>query len=166
MSVPDKLQPCRHRRSTAVQFSKRQHQQRLLGAWVKKLSSLLLPEAKAFSLDVHPIPYRGEQAVLENHCISCRGQAGPSIQAYFAQKHKNQVFCYANANLTRDEQLKGFEKAKPKQLSRKFVETSGEIELLPNRTIRITFDRRCHNPILRESSTAVIIILWPTQVEF
>ena len=48
--------------------------------------------------------------------------------------------------------LKGFEHAKPKQLSRKFIETSGEIEVTPNRTLRVTFDRRCHNPILREAA--------------
>jgi hypothetical protein len=312
--------------------TKRQHQQQLLGAWVKKLSPLLLPEAKAFSLDFHPIPYRGEEAVLENHYIPCRGQACPSVQSFFAQEHEKQVFCYANANLTRDEQnqevirfvdywkdltgknpewlyfdsklttyaelselnsrndvyfvtirrrgssilkrlrerpekdwtsavidipkrrqkriryveedvtlsdyegtirqiavkglgreqptlfltnhtdasprdlimnyarrngiedglgtnvnffhmdnlssevrlnvdldvtltviangcyrwlaskLKGFEKAKPKQLSRKFVETSGVVEVRPNRTLRVTFDRRTHNPILREAA--------------
>jgi hypothetical protein len=42
--------------------------------------------------------------VLENHYLRCRGQAGPSVQTFFAQEHENQVFCYANANLTRDEQ--------------------------------------------------------------
>ena len=84
--------------------TKRQHQQRLLGGWVKKLSPMLLPEAKAFSLDFHPIPYRGEEAVLDKHYIPCRGKACPSIQSFFAQEHENQVFCYANANLTRDEQ--------------------------------------------------------------
>lgn len=311
--------------------TRRQHQQRLLGGWVKKLSRLLLPEAKAFSLDFHPIPYRGEEAVLENHYIPCRGKACPSIQSFFAQEHENQVFCYANTNLTAGEQshevirfvdywkdltgqnpewlyfdsklttyeelselesrdvffvtirrrgkrilkrllarpksdwtgavidipkrrhkrirfleedvdldgykgtvwqiavtglgreqptlfltnhldasvrdlvmnyarrngiedglgtnvnffhmdnlssevrlnvdldvtltviangcyrwlasrLKGFEKAKPKQLSRKFVETSGVIEVAPDRRLRVTFDRRSHNPILREAA--------------
>lgn len=240
----------------------RENQQQLLGGWVKKLSRLLLPEAKSFSLDFHPIPYRGEDAILENHYVPCRGQASPSIQSFFAQEHENQVFCYANANLTRDEQsqevirfvdywkgltghnpewlyfdsklttyeelselasreinfltndeetspraivmnyarrngvedglgtnvdffhmdnvssevrlnvdldvtltviangcyrwlakrLKGFEKAKPKQLSRKFVETAGTIEVEPNRRLRVTFDRRSHNPILREAA--------------
>jgi hypothetical protein len=311
--------------------TQRQQQEKLLGAWVKKLSPVLLPEAKSFSLDFHPIPYRGDDAVLENHYIPCRGQACPSVQAFFAQEHEKQVFCYANANLTRDEQtqevlrfvdywhdltgqnpewlyfdsklttyaelselnargvffatirrrgsallkrlqqtapsswksatidipkrrhkhvhylderieldeyegplrqiavtglgreqptlfltnhpdvspramimnyarrngiedglgtnvnffhmdnlssavrlnvdldvtltvianscyrwlasrLKGFEHAKPKQLSRKFIETSGEIEVLPRRTLRVLFDRRCHNPILREAA--------------
>ena len=322
------------KKSFATDYSyrtQRCQQEKLLGSWVKKLSPILLPEAKAFSLDFHPIPYRGEEAVLENHYIPCRGQACPSVQTFFAQEHEKQVFCYANANLTRDEQakevirfvdywkdltgqnperlyfdsklttyselselnsrniffvtirrrgsallkqleraaesdwksatidipkrrnkriqylderiqlegyegtlrqiavtglgreqptlfltndldasprqmimnyarrngiedglgtnvnffhmdnlssevrlnvdlditltvianscyrwlarkLKGYEHAKPKQLSRKFIETSGEIEVLPNRILQITFDRRCHNPVLREAA--------------
>jgi len=322
------------KKSFATDYSyrtQRQQQEKLLGAWVKKLSPVLLPEAKSFSLDFHPIPYRGDEAVLENHYIPCRGQACPSVQAFFAQEHEKQVFCYANANLTRDEQtkevlrfveywhdltgqnpewlyfdsklttyaelselnsrgvffvtirrrgsailkrlqqtaksdwksatidipkrrhkrihyldeslqldeyegtlrqivvtglgreqptlfvtnhpnvspremimnyarrngiedglgtnvnffhmdnlssevrlnvdldvtltvianscyrwlasrLKGFEQAKPKQLSRKFIETSGEIEVMPHRILRVLFDRRCHNPILREAA--------------
>jgi hypothetical protein len=322
------------KKSFATDYSyrtQRQQQEKLLGTWVKKLSPILLPEAKAFSLDFHPIPYRGEEAVLENHYIPCRGQACPSVQTFFALEHEKQVFCYANANLTRDEQtkevirfvdywndltgqnpewlyfdsklttyselselnsrnvyfvtirrrgsailkrleqttksqwksasidipkrrhkriqylderiqlddykgalrqiavtglgreqptlfltnhleaspremimnyarrngiedglgtnvnffhmdnlssevrlnvdldvtltvianscyrwlaskLKGFDHAKPKQLSRKFIETSGEIEVLPNRILKVTFDRRCHNPILREAA--------------
>ena len=47
--------------------------------------------------------------------------------------------------------LKGFEHAKPKQLSRKFIEIGGEIEVRPNRILRVRLDRRCHNPILREA---------------
>ena len=322
------------KKSFATDYSyrtQRPHQEKLLGSWVKKLSPVLLPEAKSFSLDFHPIPYRGDEAVLENHYIPCRGQACPSMQTFFAQEHEKQVFCYANANLTRHEQtkevlrfvdywkdltgknpewlyfdsklttyaelselasrgvffatirrrgtalmkrlqqtaqtdwksatidipkrrhkqihyldesieldeyegtlrqiavtglgheqptlfltnhshvspremimnyarrngiedglgtnvnffhmdnlssevrlnvdldvtltvianscyrwlasrLKGFEQAKPKQLSRKFIETSGTVEVLPNRTLLVTFDRRCHNPILREAA--------------
>jgi len=82
----------------------REQQQKLLAGWVKKLSPILLPEASCFSLDFHPIPYRGEEAVLENHYVPCRGQAAPSVQSFFAMEHENHVFCYANANLTRDEQ--------------------------------------------------------------
>jgi hypothetical protein len=322
------------KKSFATDYSYRTNrcqQEKLLGGWMKKLSPLLLPEAKAFSLDFHPIPYRGDEAVLENHYIPCRGKACPSVQTFFAQEHENQVFCYANANLVRDEQaqevlrfvdywkdltgknpewlyfdsklttytelselnarnvffvtirrrgtkivkrlnavptadwtsavidipkrrqkriryldeqvtlrgydesirqitvtgfgrekptlfitnhgdvpprelimnyarrngiedglgtnvnffhmdnvssevrlnvdldvtltviangcyrwlasrLKGFEKAKPKQLSRKFIETSGTVEVMPNRTLLVTFDRRAHNPVLREAA--------------
>jgi hypothetical protein len=95
------------KKSFATDYSyrtNREQQQRLLAGWVKQLSPLLMPDADSFSLDFHPIPFRGEQAVLENHYIPCRGLAGPSVQSFFAQEHKNRVFCYANANLTRDEQ--------------------------------------------------------------
>jgi len=84
--------------------TQRQQQQQLLAGWVKQLAPWLLPEARSFSLDFHPIPYRGDEAILENHYIPCRGQAAPSVQSFFAQEHENHVFCYANANLTRDEQ--------------------------------------------------------------
>jgi hypothetical protein len=95
------------KKSFATDYSyrtQRSQQQQLLAGWVKRLSPLLLPEARSFSLDFHPIPYRGDDTLLENHYIPCRGQAAPSVQTFFAQEHENQVFCYANANLTRAEQ--------------------------------------------------------------
>jgi hypothetical protein len=50
-------------------------------------------------------------------------------------------------------QLKGFDKAKPKQLYRKFVETSAvKSKSCPHRRLLVTFDRRSHNPILREAA--------------
>jgi len=49
------------------------------------------------------------------------------------------------------EKLNGFAKAKPKDLYRKFVETGGRIEIKPSRLL-IHFDRRAHNPILREAN--------------
>ena len=33
-----------------------------------------------------------------------RGKAGPSVLTFFAQEQKSRVLCYANANLTRDDQ--------------------------------------------------------------
>src|SRR5439155_50359 len=44
-------------------------------------------------------------------------------------------------------QLRGFEKAAPKQLYRRFVETAGTVVVEANRIV-VQFDRRCHNPIL------------------
>ena len=75
------------KKSFATDYSyrtQRPQQEKLLGSWVKKLSPVLLPEAKSFSLDFHPIPYCGDEAVLENHYIPCRGQACPSVQTFFA----------------------------------------------------------------------------------
>ena len=47
--------------------------------------------------------------------------------------------------------LNGFEKADPKQLYRRFVETAGAVPIQHDRVI-VRFDRRCHNPILREAA--------------
>jgi len=48
-------------------------------------------------------------------------------------------------------QLHGFETAAPKQLFRKFVETSGSIEIEKIRIV-VRFDKRSHNPILQEAT--------------
>ena len=82
----------------------RAHQRQLLAAWIKSLSPLLFPEPQAFSLDFHPIPYRGDPTGLDRHYIPTRGQAGPSVLTFFAQEHESRVLCYANANLTRADQ--------------------------------------------------------------
>lgn len=47
--------------------------------------------------------------------------------------------------------LKGFEKSKPKDLYRKFVETPGQVELTAQQVL-VRFDRRSHNPIMREGA--------------
>ena len=48
-------------------------------------------------------------------------------------------------------QLHGFDESKPKAMYRKFVETSGAVEIEAGRRIVVYFDRRSHNPILHES---------------
>jgi hypothetical protein len=47
--------------------------------------------------------------------------------------------------------LRGFDKAKPKQLYRRFVETGGVIEVQAERLV-VHFDKRSHNPLLREAA--------------
>lgn len=95
------------KKSFATDYSyrtQRKHQEQLLRGWVSALSPLLFPDANSFSVDFHPIPYRGEQAVLDTHYLPKRGKAGPSVLTLFAQEHKSQVLCYANANFTRSTQ--------------------------------------------------------------
>ena len=95
------------KKSFATDYSyrtQRSQQQRLLAGWVKALAPLLFPSATAFSLDFHPILYRGDPAGLDNHYLAKRGKAGPSILTLFAQEHDSRVLCYANANLTRADQ--------------------------------------------------------------
>jgi hypothetical protein len=47
--------------------------------------------------------------------------------------------------------LHGYEKVKPKQLYRRFVETGGVVEIRSDRIV-VHFDKRSHNPILREAA--------------
>jgi hypothetical protein len=82
----------------------RAHQHQLLSGWVSGLAPMLFPQAQAFCLDFHPIPYRGEPEALENHYLPTRGKAGPSVLTFFAHEPQSRVLCYANANLTRADQ--------------------------------------------------------------
>jgi hypothetical protein len=47
--------------------------------------------------------------------------------------------------------LRGYEKAAPKQLYRRFVETGGTV-LIQKERITVTLERRSHNPVLREAA--------------
>jgi hypothetical protein len=48
-------------------------------------------------------------------------------------------------------QLQSFDKAAAKQLYRKFVETAGVVEVQPEQIV-VRFDKRAHNPLLREAA--------------
>lgn len=95
------------KKSYAADYSyrtQRSQQYALLQAWVHGLRPILYPEATTFSLDFHPIPYRGDPAGLERHYLPCRGLAGPSVQSFFALEQDSRCLCYANTNLLRAEQ--------------------------------------------------------------
>jgi hypothetical protein len=79
-------------------------QRRLLEGWVKGLAPVLFPAANSFSVDFHPIPFRGDPAGLDRHYLPTRGRAGPSVLTFFALEQKSRVLCYSNADLTRAEQ--------------------------------------------------------------
>jgi hypothetical protein len=82
----------------------RAHQQRLLAGWIAALAPQLFPDGRAFALDFHAIPFRGDPSALDNHYLPRRGKAGPSVLSFFAQEQGSHVVCYANANLTRADQ--------------------------------------------------------------
>jgi hypothetical protein len=84
--------------------TQREHQERLLQGWVKGLWPVMFPQANTFSLDFHPIPYRGDPAGLERHYLPRRGVAGPSVLSFFVLEQKSRILCYSNANLTRANQ--------------------------------------------------------------
>ena len=68
------------------------------------MAPVLFPQANTFSLDFHPIPFRGDAPGLDQHYLPRRGKARTSVLSFFAQEHESQVVCYANANLTRRDQ--------------------------------------------------------------
>jgi hypothetical protein len=82
----------------------REHPRALLRAWVAALGKVMFPAAHTFSVDFHPIPYRGDPTGLDRHYIPCRGAAGPSVQTFFALEQESRCLCYANANLIRSDQ--------------------------------------------------------------
>jgi hypothetical protein len=95
------------KKSFATAYSYRAGRDQQLGlmqGWVKALAPLMFPEAEGFSLDFHPIPYRGDPAGLDRHYLPRRGQAGISVLTFFALEQKGRCLCYANANLTRADQ--------------------------------------------------------------
>jgi hypothetical protein len=82
----------------------RDQQLSLLQGWLKALAPVMFPEAESFSLDFHPIPFRGDPAALDRHYLPLRGKAGPSVLTFFALEQSSRCLCYANANLTRADQ--------------------------------------------------------------
>lgn len=95
------------KKSYATDYSyrtQRPQQRQLLAGWIGALAGLLFPQGHTFSLDFHPIPYRGDPTGLDTHFVSTRGKACPSVQSFFAQEYDSRVLCYANADLTRASQ--------------------------------------------------------------
>jgi hypothetical protein len=95
------------KKSLATDYSYRTarcHPQQLRTPWIQALAPVLFPPADTFSLDFHPLPYRGDPTGLENHYVAGQRQACPSIRSFFAPEDHSRVLCYANANLRRAEQ--------------------------------------------------------------
>jgi hypothetical protein len=84
--------------------TQRDYQHRFLAGGLTHLMPLLLPDASAFCLDFHPLPYRGDPTGLDTHDIAQRGKAGTRVLTFFAHEPHSRLLCDANANLTRADQ--------------------------------------------------------------
>ncbi|MBC8457837.1 MAG: transposase [Deltaproteobacteria bacterium] len=75
--------------------------------FLAKLVEKLLPDDllpfEFFNLDFHSVPHFGDESVLENHWVPTRNKAMKSALTFFVQDAQSRVFCYANADLKRDE---------------------------------------------------------------
>ncbi len=76
---------------------------RLMRRWFDTVSRLGLRWGTSFDLDFHTIPFHGEDALVEKHYVSKRSRSQKGVLAFLAQDAETRVFCYANAELRKDQ---------------------------------------------------------------
>jgi hypothetical protein len=76
----------------------------LLRRWFDALSHAGLPRGHSFDLDFHTIPFHGDDALVEKHYVSKRSRRQKGVLAFLAHDADTHVFCYAQADLRKDEQ--------------------------------------------------------------
>ncbi len=77
---------------------------RLMRAWFDTVSRMALAKGTSFDLDFHTIPFHGENALVEKHYVSKRSRRQKGVLAFLAQDADTRVFCYANAELRKNQQ--------------------------------------------------------------
>ncbi len=77
---------------------------KLMRGWFDAVGKAGLERGASFDLDFHTIPFHGEDALVEKHYLSKRSRRQKGLLAFLAQDADTRVFCYANAELRKDEQ--------------------------------------------------------------
>src|SRR6266545_1530956 len=77
---------------------------KLMRLWFDAMKPLGLTHGTSFDLDFHTIPFHGEDALVEKHYVSKRSRRQKGILAFLAQGASTHVFCYANAQLRKEDQ--------------------------------------------------------------
>ncbi len=76
----------------------------LMRTWFHAVRRLGMEWGTSFDLDFHTIPFHGEDALIEKHYVSKRSRRQKGVLAFVAQDADRRVFCYANADLRKDQQ--------------------------------------------------------------
>jgi hypothetical protein len=76
---------------------------KLMRHWFDTVSRLGLRWGASFDLDFHTIPFHGEDALVEKYYVSKRSRSQKGMLAFVAQDAETRVFCYANAELRKDQ---------------------------------------------------------------
>jgi hypothetical protein len=95
------------KRSFLTEYSCRIHPgccPKLMQYWFDAMTRLGLERGVSFHLDFHTIPFHGEDALMEKHYVSRRSRRQKGVLAFLAQDAGRRVFCYANADLRKQEQ--------------------------------------------------------------
>lgn len=77
---------------------------KLMGAWFDAMTRLDIGRGASFDLDFHTIPFHGEDALVEKHYVSRRSRRQKGVLAFLAQDAGRRVFCYANAEIRKQDQ--------------------------------------------------------------
>ncbi len=77
---------------------------KLMRLWFDAVGRLGLERGVSFDLDFHTIPFHGQDALVEKHYVSKRSRRQKGVLAFLAQDADKRVFCYANAELRKEEQ--------------------------------------------------------------
>jgi hypothetical protein len=77
---------------------------KLMRLWFDAMTGVGLKRGESFHLDFHTIPFHGEQALIEKHYVSKRSRRQKGVLAFLAQDAQNNVFCYANADVRKQDQ--------------------------------------------------------------
>jgi hypothetical protein len=77
---------------------------KLMRHWFDAIRGLGLTHGRSFDLDFHTIPFHGEDALVEKHYVSKRSRRQKGMLVFLAQDGEQRFFCYANADLRKDQQ--------------------------------------------------------------
>lgn len=77
---------------------------KLMRGWFDAVGQQGLARGTSFDLDFHTIPYHGDDALLEKHYVSKRSRRQKGILAFLAHDADCHVFCYADAQLRKNQQ--------------------------------------------------------------
>ena len=77
---------------------------KLMQQWFDAMGRVGLQRGVSFHLDFHTIPFHGEAALVEKHYVSKRSRRQKGVLAFLAQDAQQRVFCYANADVRKQEQ--------------------------------------------------------------
>lgn len=77
---------------------------KLMRLWFDAVNKVGLQRGHSFDLDFHTIPFHGEDALVEKHYVSKRSRRQKGILAFLAQDAGKRLFCYANAQIRKQDQ--------------------------------------------------------------
>lgn len=76
---------------------------KLMQHWFDAMTRLGIERGMCFHLDFHTIPFHGEDALVEKHYVSKRSRRQKGVLAFLAQDAQQRVFCYANADVSKQQ---------------------------------------------------------------